>query len=154
MEFEEEGYRFHQRDSELFTFILRFIAEKDLCDNGFITECDVYKQEPWVTYGYGRHCGGEDDRDTNIFRYFILPRHEKKKTNDRFCRVMEGGYKDDFREALLGEEIIKVLLENDDPEITCMWNDDYGMINHPINVVENPTMEVDEVEVQIQEAVG
>ncbi|KAH0679014.1 hypothetical protein KY284_020099 [Solanum tuberosum] len=88
MEFEEEGYRFHPRDSELFTFLLRFIAEKDLCDNGFITECDVYKQEPWVTYGYGRHCGGQDDRDTNIFRYFISQRHKKKKTNDRFCRVV------------------------------------------------------------------
>ncbi|KAG5610575.1 hypothetical protein H5410_021856 [Solanum commersonii] len=58
MEFEEDGYRFHPRDSELFTFLLRFIAEKDLCDNGFITECDVYKHEPCVTYGYGRHCGG------------------------------------------------------------------------------------------------
>ncbi|KAG5610583.1 hypothetical protein H5410_021864 [Solanum commersonii] len=59
-----------------------------------------------------------------------------------------------IQEALSGEEIIKELLKNDDPEIICMWNDDYGMINHPINVVENPAMEVDEVEVQIQEAVG
>ncbi|KAH0662574.1 hypothetical protein KY284_027505 [Solanum tuberosum] len=32
-----------------------------------------------------------------------------------------------------------------------MWNEDYGMINHPINVVENP---VDDVEVKIQEAAG
>ncbi|KAH0682561.1 hypothetical protein KY289_020313 [Solanum tuberosum] len=249
MEFEEEGYRFHPRDSELFTFLLRFIAEKDLCDNGFITECDVYKREPWVTYGYGRHCGGEDDWDTNSFRYFISPRHKKKKTNDRFCRVVgknlgtkhqdkgkwvrskqskplnmgrkKSLYYDtiyvvlmmaeknsancsrssnvsttvmDFsdeqkvdtkvisgvnsvvprldheykavtpinivepmvqiQEASSGEEIIKEQLENDDPEITCMWNEDYGMNNHPINVVENPVMEVDDVEVQIQEAVG
>ncbi|KAG5601743.1 hypothetical protein H5410_033113 [Solanum commersonii] len=32
-----------------------------------------------------------------------------------------------------------------------MWNEDYAMINHPINVVKNP---VDDVEVQIQEAAG
>ncbi|KAH0749341.1 hypothetical protein KY290_028573 [Solanum tuberosum] len=88
MEFEEEGYRFHPRDSELFTYLLRFIAQRDLCDNGFITECDVYKQEPWVTYGYGSHCGGEDDGDTNIFRYFISPRHKKNKSDKRFCRVV------------------------------------------------------------------
>ncbi|KAG5601744.1 hypothetical protein H5410_033114 [Solanum commersonii] len=88
MEFEKEGYRFLPRDSELFTYLLRFIAQKDLCDNGFITECDVYKQEPWLTFGYGRHCGGEDDGDTNIFRYFISPRHKKNKNNKRFCRVV------------------------------------------------------------------
>ncbi|KAH0679010.1 hypothetical protein KY284_020095 [Solanum tuberosum] len=247
-------------------------------------ECDVYKQEPWVTYGYGHHCGGEDDGDTNIFRYFISPRHKKNKTNDRFCRVVgknlgtwkqqdkgkwvrskqskplnmgrkkslyydtkiccpddgkwlmkecvfceailrkfkNSNFRDycicakktkaeknsancsrssnvsttvmDFsdeqkvdtevisgvnsvvsrmdqeykavtpinivepmvqiQEALSGEEKINELLENDDPEITRMWNEDYGMINHPINVVENPAMEVDDVEVQIQEAAG
>ncbi|KAG5610574.1 hypothetical protein H5410_021855 [Solanum commersonii] len=55
------------------------------------------------------------------------------------------------QDASSGEEKIKELLENDDPEITRMWNEDYGMINHPINVIENPMMEVDDVEVQIQE---
>ncbi|KAG5610569.1 hypothetical protein H5410_021850, partial [Solanum commersonii] len=228
MEFEEEGYRFHPRDSKLFTFLVRFIAGKDLCDNGFITECDVYKQEPCVTYCYGFHCGGKDDGNTNIYRYFISPRHKKKKTNNRFSRVVGknlGTWKqqdkgkwvrskqskplnmgrkkslyydtkiccpDDgkwlmkeyiFCEAILRkfknsnfrdycicaikrrpnffslivlEVVIKIkeLLENDDPEITHMWNEDYGMINHPINVVENPAMEVDDVEVQIQEAAG
>ncbi|KAK4719071.1 hypothetical protein R3W88_017409 [Solanum pinnatisectum] len=281
MEFEEEGYRFHPRDSELFTYLLRFIAEKDLCDNGFITECDVYKQEPWVTYGYGRHCGGEDDGDTNIFRYFISARHKKNKSDKRFCRVVGnnlGTWKqrdkgkwvgskqskplnmgrkkslnydtkmccpDDgkwlmkeyvFCEAILrkfkntnfrdycicaiktknsanpsrssnvstadvdfsdeqkldtevisgvnsveprmdqeykaitpinivepvlqiqesssDEEKINALLESNDPELTQMRNEDYGMINHPINVIENPAMEVDDVEVQIQEAAG
>ncbi|KAG5610581.1 hypothetical protein H5410_021862, partial [Solanum commersonii] len=59
-----------------------------------------------------------------------------------------------IQEASSGEEKINELLENDDPEITRMWNEDYGMINHPINVVENPAMEVDDVEVQIQEAAG
>ncbi|KAH0660658.1 hypothetical protein KY285_027558 [Solanum tuberosum] len=321
MEFEEEGYRFHPRDSELFTYLLRFIAQKDLCDNGFITECDVYKQEPWVTYGYGRHCGGEDDVDTNIFRYFISPRHKKNKSDKRFCRVvgnnlgtwkqqdkgkwvrskqskplnmgrkkslnydtkmccpddgkwlmkeyvfceailkkfknsnfrdycicaikmknsanpsqssnvstavvdfsdeqkldtevfsgvnsveqrMDQEYKaitpinivepvlqiqesssdeekinalqepvlqiqesssdeekiDALQEPVLqiqesssDEEKINALLESNDPELTQMWNEDYGMINHPINVVENPAMEVDDVELQIQEAAG
>ncbi|KAK6787311.1 hypothetical protein RDI58_015836 [Solanum bulbocastanum] len=281
MEFEEEGYRFHPQDSELFTYLLRFIAEKDLCDNGFITECDVYKQEPWVTYGYGRHCGGQDNGDTNIFRYFISPRHKKNKSDKRFCRVVGknlGTWKqqdkgkwvrskqskplnmgrkkslnydtkmccpDDgkwlmkeyvFCEAVLrkfensnfrhycicaikrknsanpsqssnvstpvvdfsdeqkldtevisgvnsvepwmdqeykattpinivepvlqipedssSEEKINALLEYNNPELTQMWNEDYGMINHPINVVENPAMEVDDVEVQIQEAAG
>ncbi|KAH0662486.1 hypothetical protein KY284_027417 [Solanum tuberosum] len=260
MEFEEEG----------------FIAEKDLHDDGFITECDVYKQEPWLTYSYGRPCGGEDDGDTSIFRYFISPRHKKKKTNDRFCRVVgknlgtwkqqdkgkmvvskhnkslsmghkkslyydtnmccpddskwlmkeyafceailrkfeNSNFKDycicaiktkpeknsascsrssnvsttvmdtkvisgvnsvvprmdqeckevtpinivepmlQIQEASSGEEKIKELFENDDPETTLMRNEDYGMINHPINVVENPAMEVDDVEVQIQEAAG
>ncbi|KAK4721294.1 hypothetical protein R3W88_011527 [Solanum pinnatisectum] len=57
-----------------------------------------------------------------------------------------------IQKASSGEEKIKELLENDDPEIMRMWNKDYGMINHPINVVENPAMEVDDVEVQIQEA--
>ncbi|KAH0757646.1 hypothetical protein KY290_021139 [Solanum tuberosum] len=52
-----------------------------------------------------------------------------------------------IQEASSGEEKIKELLENDDPEITRMWNEDYGMINHPINIVENPAMEVDDVEV-------
>ncbi|KAH0749318.1 hypothetical protein KY290_028550 [Solanum tuberosum] len=273
MEFEEEGYRFHPRDSELFTYLLRFIAQKDLCDNGFITECDVYKQEPWVTYGYGRHCGGEDNVDTNIFRYFISPRHKKNKCDKRFCRVvgnnlgtwkqqdkgkwvrskqskplnmgrkkslnydtkmccpndgkwlmkeykldtemfsgvnsvelrMDQEYKaitpinivepvlqiqesssdeekinalqepvlqiqesssdeekiDALQEPVLqiqesssDEEKINALLESNDPELTQMWNEDYGMINHPINVVENPAMEVDDVELQIQEAAG
>ncbi|KAH0682546.1 hypothetical protein KY290_021127 [Solanum tuberosum] len=59
-----------------------------------------------------------------------------------------------IQEASSGKEKIKELLENDDPEITRKWNEDYGMINHPINVVENPAMEVDDVEVQIQEAAG
>ncbi|KAH0679000.1 hypothetical protein KY284_020085 [Solanum tuberosum] len=59
-----------------------------------------------------------------------------------------------IQEASSGEEKIKELLDNDDPEITRMWNEDYGMINHPINVIENPAMEVDDVEVQIQEAAG
>ncbi|KAH0682552.1 hypothetical protein KY290_021133 [Solanum tuberosum] len=58
------------------------------------------------------------------------------------------------QEASSSEKKIKELLEHDDPEITRMWNEDYGMINHPINVVENPAMEVDDVEVQIQEAAG
>ncbi|XP_049360286.1 uncharacterized protein LOC125824985 [Solanum verrucosum] len=276
MEFEEEGFRFRPENSELLTYLLRFMAEKDLHDDGFITVCDVYKQEPWQTYSRGRHCGGGDDGDTSIFRYFISPRHKKKKTNDRFCRVVGknlGTWKqqdkgkmvvskhnkslsmglkkslyydtnmccpDDskwlmkeyaFCEAILrkfensnfkdycicaiktkpqknsaicsrssnvsttvmdtkvisevnsvvprmdqkckeitpinivepmvqiqdassGEEKIKELLENDDPEITLMRNEDYGMINHPINVVENPAMEVDDVEVQIQEVAG
>ncbi|XP_049365724.1 NAC domain-containing protein 13-like [Solanum verrucosum] len=280
MEFEEEGYRFHPRDSELFTYLLRFIAQKDLCDNGFITECDVYKQEPLVTYG---------DVDTNIFRYFISPRHKKNKSDKRFCRVvgnnlgtwkqqdkgkwvrskqskplnmgrkkslnydtkmccpddgkwlmkeyvfceailkkfknsnfrdycicaikmknsantsqssnvstavvdfsdeqkldtevfsgvnsveqrMDQEYKaitpinivepvlqiqesssDEEKINALQEPKINALLESNDPELTQMWNEDYGMINHPINVVENPAMEVDDVEVQIQEAAG
>uniref|UniRef100_M1DKR3 NAC transcription factor n=1 Tax=Solanum tuberosum TaxID=4113 RepID=M1DKR3_SOLTU len=279
MEFEEEGFRFRPENSELLTYLLRFIAEKDLHDDGFITECDVYKQEPWRTYSRGCHCGGGDDGDTSIFRYFISPRHKKKKTNDRFCRVVgknlgtwkqqdkgkmvvskhnkslsmglkkslyydtkmccpddgkwlmkeyvfceailrkfeNSNFKDycicaiktkpeknsascsrssnmsttdeqkvdtkvisgvnsvvprmdqeckevtpinivepmvQIQEASSGEEKIKELIENDDPEITLMRNEDYGMINHPINVVENPAMEVDDVEVQIQEAAG
>ncbi|KAM3375210.1 hypothetical protein P3S68_013924 [Capsicum galapagoense] len=55
----EEGYRFHPTDSELLTFLVRFIAGKNLYGDGYITEHDVYKQEPWVTYRYGCHCGGE-----------------------------------------------------------------------------------------------
>ncbi|XP_049360336.1 uncharacterized protein LOC125825028 [Solanum verrucosum] len=271
MEFEEEGFQFRPENSELLTYLLRFISEKDLHDDGFITECDVYKQEPWLTYSRGRHCGRGDDGDTSIFRYFISPRHKKKKTNDRFCRVVgknlgtwkqqdkgkmvvskhnkslsmglkkslyydtnmccpddgkwlmkeyvfcdailrkfeNSNFKDycicaiktkpeknsascsrssnvsttvmDFsdeqkvdtkvisgvnsavprmdqeckevtpinivepmlkiQEASSGEEKIKELLENDDPEIMLMRNEDYGMINHPINVVENPAME-------------
>ncbi|KAK6787138.1 hypothetical protein RDI58_015663 [Solanum bulbocastanum] len=281
MEF-EEGFRFRPENLELLTYLLRFIAEKDLHDDGFITECDVYKQEPWITYSRGRHCGGGDDGDTSIFRYFISPRHKKKKTNDRFCRVVgknlgtwkqqdkgkmvvskhnkslsmglkkslyyetkmccpddgkwlmkeyvfceailrkfeNSNFKDycicaikmkpqknsascsrsssvsttvmDFsdeqkvdtkvisgvnfivpwmdqeckevtpinivepmvqiQEASSGEEKITEILENDDPDIMLMRNEDYGMINHPINVVENPAMEVDDVEVKIQEA--
>ncbi|KAL3366266.1 hypothetical protein AABB24_011093 [Solanum stoloniferum] len=30
----------------------------------------------------------KDDGDTNIFRYFISPRHKKNKSNKRFCRVV------------------------------------------------------------------
>ncbi|KAM3322352.1 hypothetical protein P3S67_003503 [Capsicum chacoense] len=95
----EEGYRFHPTDSELLAFLLRFIAEKDLRDDGYITEHDVYKQEPWVTYGCGCHCGGEDDGDTSSYRYFISPMHKNKikkkkkslgddKKKDRFCRIV------------------------------------------------------------------
>ncbi|PHU28797.1 hypothetical protein BC332_00890 [Capsicum chinense] len=95
----EEGYRFHPTDSELLAFLLRFIAEKDLRDDGYITEHDVYKQEPWVTYGCGCHCGGEDDGDTSSYRYFITPMHKNKikkkkkslgddKKKDRFCRIV------------------------------------------------------------------
>ena len=40
-------------DLELLTFLLRFIAKQPLCDDNFITECDVYEQEPWITYSYG-----------------------------------------------------------------------------------------------------
>uniref|UniRef100_M1DBU3 NAC domain-containing protein n=1 Tax=Solanum tuberosum TaxID=4113 RepID=M1DBU3_SOLTU len=141
MEFEEEGYRFHPRDSELFTFLLRFIAEKDLSDNGFITECDVYKREPWKV-------------DTKVISGVnsVVPRldHEYKAVTP--INIVEPMVQ--IQEASSGEEIIKEQFENDDPEITCMWNEDYGMNNHPINVVENPVMEVDDVEVQIQEAVG
>ncbi|KAL3335147.1 hypothetical protein AABB24_031372 [Solanum stoloniferum] len=57
-------------------------------------------------------------------------------------------------EASSSEEKINALLESNDPELTQMCNEDYRMINHPINVVENPAMEVDDVEVQIQEAAG
>ncbi|XP_027773376.1 NAC domain containing protein 52-like [Solanum pennellii] len=264
MEFEEEGYRFHPTDSELLTYLLRFITENNLCDNGFITECDVYNQQPWITYGYGRHCGGEDDGDTNNFRYFISPRH--KKSDNRFSRHVANGlgtwkqrdkgkwirskqskplnmglkksldydtnmccphdgkwlmkeyvfceailkkfknsnYKDycicaiktknssnpspssnasttdvnehkldtevisginsveprmdqaitpvnivepvlRIQESLSDEEKINALLieYNIDPELTQMRNEDYGMINHPINVVENPAMEAE-----------
>ncbi|MCD9558868.1 hypothetical protein HAX54_016497 [Datura stramonium] len=82
----EEGYRFHPTDAELLTFLVRFIAKKDMRDNGYITKHDVYKQEPWVTYGYGSHSGGvEANEDTSICRYFITPRHRKK---DRFCRIV------------------------------------------------------------------
>ncbi|KAM3308325.1 hypothetical protein P3S67_010069 [Capsicum chacoense] len=95
----EEGYRFHPTDSELLTYLVRFIAGKNLYDDGYITEHDVYKQEPWVTYRYGCHCGGEDDGDTSIYRYFITPMHKnkiKKKNKslagdakkDRFCRIV------------------------------------------------------------------
>ncbi|XP_055831962.1 NAC domain-containing protein 1-like [Solanum dulcamara] len=88
MELQEEGFRFHPTDSELITFLLRFFVKKDLRDNGFITMHDVYKEEPWVTYGYGSHCGGDDNEDTSIFRYFITPRHKKKEGNVRFHRVV------------------------------------------------------------------
>ncbi|XP_059301975.1 NAC domain-containing protein 78-like [Lycium ferocissimum] len=81
----EEGYRFHPTDSELLTFLLRFIAKQPLCDDGYITEHDVYKQEPWKTYNHGRHCGGQDDEDTSIYRYFITPRQKK---GNSFCRVV------------------------------------------------------------------
>ncbi|WMV34879.1 hypothetical protein MTR67_028264 [Solanum verrucosum] len=225
MEFEEEGYRFHPRDSELFTYLLRFIAQKDLCDNGFITECDVYKQEPLVTYGYGRHCGGEDDVDTNIFRTWKQQDKGKwvRSKQSKMCSILKKFKNSNFRdycicaikmknsantsqssnvstavvdfsdeqkldtevfsgvnsveqrmdqeykaitpinivepvlqiqESSSDEEKINALLESNDPELTQMWNEDYGMINHPINVVENPAMEVDDVEVQIQEAAG
>ncbi|KAH0749297.1 hypothetical protein KY290_028529 [Solanum tuberosum] len=43
---------------------------------------------PRVTYSYVHHCGGEDDRDTSIFRYFILPRHKKKESNKSIYRVV------------------------------------------------------------------
>ena len=64
------------------------MAEKDLCDNGFNTECDVYK-ESWAIYFYGGHCGGEDDGDTSNFRYFISLRHKKSISKKRFCRFVD-----------------------------------------------------------------
>ncbi|KAH0749180.1 hypothetical protein KY290_028412 [Solanum tuberosum] len=201
MEFEEEGFRFRPENSELLTYLLRFIAEKDLHDDGFITECDVYKQEPWLTYNRGRHCGGGDDGILQQDKgKMVVSKHNKslsmglKKSlyyDTNMCCPDDGKwlmkeYKVDtkvisgvnsvvprmdqeckevtpinivepmlqIQEASSGEEKIKELLENDDPEIMLMRNEDYGMINHPINVVENPAMEVDDVEVQIQEAAG
>lgn len=68
-------------DSELLTFLLRFIAKEPLRDDGFITECDVYKQEPWLTYSYGRHSCGDI---TSSYRYFITPIH--KKRGRMFCK--------------------------------------------------------------------
>ncbi|KAK4359893.1 hypothetical protein RND71_022122 [Anisodus tanguticus] len=87
MELDElaEGYRFHPTDSELLTFLLRFIAKIPLRDDGFITEHDIYKQEPWETYNYGQHCGGQDNEDTCIYRYFITPRQRK---GSNFCRIV------------------------------------------------------------------
>ncbi|MCD7451480.1 hypothetical protein HAX54_012149 [Datura stramonium] len=45
-----ELYEFRPTDLELLTFLLRFIAKEPLCDDGFITQHDLYKQEPWETY--------------------------------------------------------------------------------------------------------
>lgn len=90
MELYEEGYRFHPTDSELLTFLLRFLAQQPLRDDDYISHLDVYKHEPWVTYDNGRHCGGEDDRDTSICRYFISPRHKNKEENGRFKRTVLG----------------------------------------------------------------
>ncbi|XP_049388478.1 NAC domain-containing protein 2-like [Solanum stenotomum] len=91
MEFsQEEGLRFHPNDSELLKFLLRFIAEKDLRDNGFITVLDIYQREPCVNYGIGRHCGGEKDG----LRYFLSPLHHKKEQGgERFCRIVGGNKK-------------------------------------------------------------
>ncbi|XP_059301974.1 NAC domain-containing protein 1-like [Lycium ferocissimum] len=85
MDLDELAQGFRPTDLELFTFLLRFIAKEPLCDDGFITELDVYKQEPWESYGHGRHCGGQDNEDTSIYRYFITPLKKKK---GRFCRTV------------------------------------------------------------------
>ncbi|KAG5601825.1 hypothetical protein H5410_033195 [Solanum commersonii] len=48
------------------------VENEPLCDDGFITELDVNKQPPWVTYSYGCHsCGVQDN--TSSYRYFITP---------------------------------------------------------------------------------
>ncbi|XP_060186912.1 NAC domain containing protein 52-like [Lycium barbarum] len=86
MELVELAQGFCPTDSELLTFLLRFIAKEPLCDNDFITEHDVYKQEPWETYSHGRHCGGQDNGDTSIYRYFITP--TKKKHGRLICRTV------------------------------------------------------------------
>ncbi|WMV34916.1 hypothetical protein MTR67_028301 [Solanum verrucosum] len=200
MQFEEEGYRFHPRDSELFTYLLRFIAQKDLCDNGFITECDVYKQEPWVTYGYGSHCGGEDDGDTNIFRTWkqqdkgkwVTSKQSKplnmgrKKslnydTNYCICAIRTKNSANPSRSSNVSTAVVDLSDEQKlDTElfsgvnsVELRMDQEYKAIT-PINIVEpvlqiqesssdeekinalfeNPAMEVDDVEVQIQEAAG
>ncbi|KAG5601765.1 hypothetical protein H5410_033135 [Solanum commersonii] len=82
---------------------------------------------PRVTYSYGHYCGGEDDRDTSIFRYFISVKHKKKESNKRFYRVVgkafeyeidarrvsinEFNFVDDITEALLDHEPLKDRLD-------------------------------------------
>ncbi|MCD9558870.1 hypothetical protein HAX54_016499 [Datura stramonium] len=83
-----ELYEFRPTDLELLTFLLRFIAKEPLCDDGFITQHDLYKQEPWETYRYGRHYRGVQDHnedDTSSYRYFITPIRKKKS---RFRRTV------------------------------------------------------------------
>ncbi|MCD9558871.1 hypothetical protein HAX54_016500 [Datura stramonium] len=64
----------------LLTFLLRFIAKEPPCDDSFITEYNVYKQQPWETNRYGRHCGGVHDH-TSSYRYFITPIPKGKKAD-------------------------------------------------------------------------
>ncbi|PHT45838.1 hypothetical protein CQW23_14996 [Capsicum baccatum] len=74
---------FRPADSDLLTFLFRFIANETLHDDGFIKEHDVFKQEPWETYSYGCHCGGKD----NGYRY-LLHRPLHKKKGRRICRTV------------------------------------------------------------------
>ncbi|KAK6775767.1 hypothetical protein RDI58_026768 [Solanum bulbocastanum] len=97
MEVEPLGYRFHPTASEGLQYLIRFMAKKEMNDDGLITtNLDVYsEEEPWEIYGQGVPSGGPEDDDSHSDRYFFTKKNKgeignKKARNNQFptnCRI-------------------------------------------------------------------
>ncbi|KAH0724846.1 hypothetical protein KY284_000714 [Solanum tuberosum] len=72
------GYRFYLAASEGLTFLLRFVAKKEIKDNELITtNLDVYgEEEPGEIYSHGVSSGGVGDDNSHNYGYFITKKNK------------------------------------------------------------------------------